>query len=101
MPPYRAQVRWWVLGLLLLITGPRAGFAFIVVYWSLANALHALARGVASFSLFRFCLGSGECGNYSGGVKVVAQWFPPTERALAMHGRRAFEGRRSVLVALS
>ena len=29
-------------------------------------------------------LGTGECGNYSGGNKVVAQWFPVKERALAI-----------------
>jgi ACS family hexuronate transporter-like MFS transporter len=28
-------------------------------------------------------LGVGECGNYSAGVKVISQWFPPQERALA------------------
>jgi ACS family hexuronate transporter-like MFS transporter len=29
-------------------------------------------------------MGTGECGNYSGGVKVVGQWFPPKERAFAI-----------------
>jgi MFS family permease len=28
-------------------------------------------------------LGVGEAGNYPGGVKVVAEWFPPRERAFA------------------
>ena len=37
-----------------------------------------------SFRLFRFWLGTGECANYSGGNKVVAQWFPMRERALAI-----------------
>ena len=34
-------------------------------------------------SVFRFLLGLGECGNYSGGVKVISEWFSARERALA------------------
>jgi ACS family hexuronate transporter-like MFS transporter len=29
-------------------------------------------------------MGTGECGNFSGGVKTVHEWFPKTERALAI-----------------
>src|SRR6185369_14298088 len=36
------------------------------------------------FRLFRFWLGTGECGNYSGGNKIVASWFPIRERAFAI-----------------
>ncbi len=32
----------------------------------------------------RFWLGTGECGNYSGGTKLVSQWFPVRERAFAV-----------------
>jgi len=32
----------------------------------------------------RFWLGTGECGNFSGGNKVVSQWFPVKERAFAI-----------------
>jgi ACS family hexuronate transporter-like MFS transporter len=63
--------------------GPRLGMAFIMTWWSAANALHALASSVASFSVFRFLLGVGESGNYSAGVKVISQWFEPRLRALA------------------
>jgi ACS family hexuronate transporter-like MFS transporter len=51
--------------------------------WSAANALHGLARTVWHFCFFRLMLGVGECGNYSAGVKVISQRFPPQERALA------------------
>jgi ACS family hexuronate transporter-like MFS transporter len=63
--------------------GARTGLPAIMAVWSIANALHSIARGVADFAAFRFLLGAGECGNYSAGVKVIAQRFPPQERALA------------------
>jgi ACS family hexuronate transporter-like MFS transporter len=64
--------------------GPRAGFTFAVLWWSLANAMHALGRAAWHFSLFRFWLGTGECANFPGAVKVVGQWFPARERAFAI-----------------
>jgi len=70
-------------GVLLDRRGARFGLPFIMLWWSAANALHALAGSVASFSALRFLLGVGESGNYSGGVKVIAQWFPAERRALA------------------
>jgi len=71
------------IGLLMDRKGTRFGFTVIVIWWSIASALHAVARTVSEFCLFRFLLGAGECGNYSGGLKVIAQRFPPEERALA------------------
>lgn len=72
------------MGWLMDRVGVRAGLAFAVVWWSIANAGHAFAGSVWQFRLFRFWLGTGECGNYSGGNKVVAQWFPVKERAFAI-----------------
>ena len=45
--------------------------------------LHGLANGSGSLGVYRFLLGMGEAGNWPGGVKVVAEWFPVSERALA------------------
>ncbi len=70
-------------GMLMDRRGARLGLTAILLWWSAANALHAIARTVASFSVLRFLLGLGECGNYSGGVKVISEWFPVRERALA------------------
>lgn len=137
MPPIYRQVRWWILGLLFLVTlinfvdrmtlavvapilrdtfqlsnqaygaivssfffgmmigefpmgwlmdrrGPRFGLSFAVIWWSIANALHAFGQSKWHFGLLRFWMGTGECGNFPGGVKVVGQWFPPQERALAI-----------------
>jgi MFS transporter, ACS family, hexuronate transporter len=70
-------------GMLIDRRGARFGLPVLMLWWSISNALHAAARTVTQFSLFRFLLGAGECGNYSGGIKVISQWFPPEQRALA------------------
>ncbi len=63
--------------------GTRLGFVVSIVVWSIAVALHGLARGVMSFSVFRVLLGLGEAGNWPGAVKSNAEWFPIQERAFA------------------
>src|SRR3954468_24880353 len=63
--------------------GTRLGYGLCVAWWSIAAALHAFARGTLSLGAFRFLLGIGEAGNWPGAVKVVAEWFPEKERALA------------------
>jgi len=70
-------------GILIDRWGARWGLPLLLLWWSAANALHAAASSVGSFSLFRFLLGMGESGNYSAGVKVIAERFPARERALA------------------
>lgn len=70
-------------GRLYDIIGTRAGFVVSITVWSIAVALHGLARGVASFAFFRVLLGLGEAGNWPGAVKSNAEWFPVKERALA------------------
>src|SRR5262249_27451885 len=44
---------------------------------------HALASGPVFLAVSRFLLGIGEAGNWPAGVRVVAEWFPERERALA------------------
>jgi ACS family hexuronate transporter-like MFS transporter len=63
--------------------GTKLGYAVCMAWWSIATMLHSLARGVFSLGVYRFLLGMGEAGNWPAGVKVVAEWFPPKERALA------------------
>ena len=72
-----------VSGPLIDKLGTRLGYALCIAWWSVAAVLHAFARGALSLGAFRFLLGMGEAGNWPGGVKVVAEWFPPRERALA------------------
>ncbi len=71
------------MGWLMDRKGPKFGFSFAVVWWSIANALHAVGVAKWHFGLLRFWMGTGECGNYSGGVKTIGQWFPARERAFA------------------
>ena len=63
--------------------GTRLGFVLSITVWSIATALHALARGVASFAIFRAILGVAEAGNWPGAAKANAEWFPSKERAFA------------------
>jgi ACS family hexuronate transporter-like MFS transporter len=64
--------------------GARRGFALSMVVWSVAASAHAFARRLGSLSVLRFVLGLGEAGNWPGAAKVIAEWFPARERALAM-----------------
>ena len=63
--------------------GTRLGFVLSIAVWSAATMLHAIAAGIASFSVFRMLLGVAEAGNWPGATKANAEWFPITERALA------------------
>lgn len=72
-----------VSGPLIDRLGTRLGYGLCVAWWSIAAALHAFSRGALSLGAFRFLLGIGEAGNWPGAVKVVAEWFPENERALA------------------
>ncbi|SPE37691.1 Major facilitator superfamily MFS_1 [Candidatus Sulfopaludibacter sp. SbA3] len=63
--------------------GTRLGYALTMLWWSAASILHIFARGALSLGAFRFLLGMGEAGNWPAAVKVVAEWFPEKERALA------------------
>src|SRR5258706_13324842 len=72
------------MGILMDRWGARRGFSFAIIWWSVASAMHALANSVLQFNALRFWLGTGECGNFSGSTKVVAEWFPPKERALGV-----------------
>jgi ACS family hexuronate transporter-like MFS transporter len=71
------------VGVMMDRRGVRFGFSLIMGWWSTANLLHALARSLTAFAGLRFMLGLGECGTLSGAVKVLGQWFPVKERALA------------------
>ena len=63
--------------------GTRLGFALSIGVWSIATALHAFARGLLSFGIFRALLGVAEAGNWPGATKANAEWFPIKERAFA------------------
>lgn len=77
-------VMYAVSGRLIDFLGTRRSFLLFVSGWSVANVLHLFARTATQFSVFRFLLGATESGNFPAGVKVVTEWFPMRERALAV-----------------
>ncbi len=71
-------------GKLVDVLGTRRGFTFIMIFWSLACASHALATTFAMLAASRFFLGMGEGGGFPAATRVVAEWFLPAQRATAM-----------------
>lgn len=71
-------------GRLLDRLGTRRGFLIIMLWWSIACALHGLASGFAMLLCARFLLGMGEGGGFPAAVRVVAEWVPPEQRSTAM-----------------
>ena len=81
--------------------GTKKGYAWALIIWSLAAALHALAipmgRSIASimsflgwvplsasvlgFMVARAILGFGEAGNFPAAIKATAEYFPKKERS--------------------
>ena len=72
-----------IAGRLIDRWGARRMLAISMVWWSVANALHATARSAFSLGAFRFLLGIGESGNFIAAEKVCSEWYPPRERGLA------------------
>lgn len=64
--------------------GVRLSLAMFVTWWSISNALTGLAQSVLSLSIFRFMLGLGEAGGFTASPKAVSEWFPPSERGVAI-----------------
>ena len=72
-----------IVGRIIDYIGTKLGYALSLVAWSIAAMLHALAKTPFSFGIFRSLLGFSESGNFPAAIKVVAEWFPKKERALA------------------
>ena len=73
-----------VAGRLLDRFGTRRGLLFSVIWYSVAAMLTSFSVGLKSFAGFRFLLGSGEAANWPGATKAVSEWFPKSERGLAV-----------------
>ena len=63
--------------------GTKSGYIISIVTWSIAAIGHAFAKSTFGFGVARAALGLGESGNFPAAIKVVAEWFPKKERALA------------------
>lgn len=77
-------IAYLISGWIIDRVGTRAGLVLFVAWWSVANMLTAAAHGARSIGGVRFLLGLGEAGVWPAASKVVAEWFPARERALAI-----------------
>ena len=73
-----------VSGRLLDRLGTRRGLSLAVLWYSVVAIATSTAAGLKSFAVFRFLLGSGEAANWPGATKAVSEWFPESERGLAV-----------------
>lgn len=64
--------------------GTRIGYMTVMTIWSLSAISHAFANSVLTFGVARFSLGFGESGNFPAAIKTIQEWFPRSERALAI-----------------
>jgi MFS transporter, ACS family, hexuronate transporter len=72
------------MGALMDRWGARIGLSLAVLWWSGATGAQALARSGTQFGATMFWMGTGECGNYSGGLKTIARLFTKRNRTLAL-----------------
>ncbi|MFD0449022.1 MFS transporter [Streptomyces indonesiensis] len=63
--------------------GPRVTLFFASLWWGVATALMGLARSTGMLIVLRMVLGLGEAPSFPASAKVVARWFPKTERSFA------------------
>jgi ACS family hexuronate transporter-like MFS transporter len=64
--------------------GARRSMALFVGWWSLASALSGMAGSMGQLAATRFALGIAEAGGWIASPKLVQEWFPNRERALAI-----------------
>jgi ACS family hexuronate transporter-like MFS transporter len=72
------------MGYLMDRWGARLGMGAAVLWWSGATGAQVFARNGVQFGFVRFWMGTGECGNYSGGIKTVTRLFSKKQRTLAI-----------------
>jgi len=64
--------------------GVRLGLGGAVLWWSLATAAQSATRSGMQLGLVRYWMGTGESGNYPGGIKTIFRIFGRAERTLAI-----------------
>ena len=73
-----------VSGRVLDRLGTRRGLSLAVMWYSVVAMATSAAVGLKSFAMFRFLLGAGEAANWPGATKAVSEWFPESERGMAV-----------------
>ena len=64
--------------------GVRLSFALFIAWWSISNALTGFVHSLRSLYAVRFMLGLGEAGCWTASPKAVSEWFPASERGIAI-----------------
>ncbi len=72
------------MGYLMDRWGAKLGLSVAVLWWSTATGAQVFARTGLQFGVMRYWMGTGECGNYSGGIKTVTRLFGRKDRTLAI-----------------
>jgi ACS family hexuronate transporter-like MFS transporter len=75
---------WLIGGIFLDVVGTRLGLTLAVIWWSLASMATSLVNSPFALAILRFCLGIGEGFNWPGASKAVAEFFPASERSVAV-----------------
>jgi MFS transporter, ACS family, hexuronate transporter len=73
-----------VMGPVIDKIGTKAGYSISVGLWAIAQASSALSKTWIGFAISRATLSIGQSGNFPVANKVIAEWFPKKERALAV-----------------
>lgn len=72
------------MGWLMDRVGCQLGLFAAVFWWSAATGTQAFVRSGTQLGATFYWMGTGECGNYSGGMKTIFQMFSRSERTLAI-----------------
>jgi ACS family hexuronate transporter-like MFS transporter len=75
---------WLIGGIFLDVVGTRLGLTLAVIWWSLASMATSLVHSASALAVLRFFLGIGEGFNWPGASKTVAEFFPASERSVAV-----------------
>ena len=72
------------MGWLMDRIGARLGLTAAVLWWSAATGSQVFTRTGLQLGATRLWMGTGEAGNYSGGMKAVSRFFSQEQRTLAI-----------------
>ena len=72
------------MGWLMDRWGARLGLTAAVLWWSGATGAQVFCGSGMQLGITRFWMGTGEAGNYSGGMKAVSRFFSKEKRTLAI-----------------
>lgn len=64
--------------------GARRSLLVSMIWWSTAGLAAATSQTAVQLGLFLFLMGLGEAGGWPSSVKAIQDWFPASERALAV-----------------